>query len=91
MFERRQAPKVVENIQTLSDQVLLQRFAPASVLVNSKGDIFYITGHTGKYLEPVAGKANRNIYAMVREGLRQELPTAFHKALKSYEPALPHH
>jgi two-component system CheB/CheR fusion protein len=48
---------VVENIQNLADQIVLQQFAPASVLVNDKGDIIYITGRTGKYLEPV-GKAN---------------------------------
>jgi len=55
---------VVESIQTLADQILLQRFALASVLINDKGDILYIIGRTGKYLVPVAGKANRNIHAM---------------------------
>jgi two-component system CheB/CheR fusion protein len=43
---------------------------PAAVLVNDKGDILYISGRTGKYLEPAAGKANWNIFAMAREGLR---------------------
>ena len=78
-------PKSDESIQTLTDQLLLQRFTPASVLVNDKGDILYITGRTGKYLEPVAGKANWNIYAMAREGLRLTLPGAFHKAMKSFD------
>jgi two-component system, chemotaxis family, CheB/CheR fusion protein len=78
--------KVVENIQILADQILLQRFSPASILVNNKGDIIYITGRTGKYLEPVAGKANWNIHAMAREGLRNELPVAFRKALQSFDP-----
>jgi two-component system CheB/CheR fusion protein len=78
--------KVVENIQILADQILLQRFSPASTLVNNKGDIIYITGRTGKYLEPVAGKANWNIHAMAREGLRNELPVAFRKALQSFDP-----
>lgn len=77
--------KAVENIQTLTDQILLQQFAPASVLVNEKGDIIYITGRTGKYLEPVAGKANWNIYAILREGLRIVFPNAFQKALKTYD------
>jgi two-component system CheB/CheR fusion protein len=79
-------PKVVENIQNLADQILLQQFAPASVLVNDKGDILYITGRTGKYLEPVAGKANWNIHVMAREGLRNELHAAFRKALLSTDP-----
>ena len=79
-------PIIEENIQTLANQILLQRFAPASVLVSEKGDIIYITGRTGKYLEPVAGKANWNIFAMLRDDLKLELPIAFQKALKNYDP-----
>jgi len=86
--EKKLEPKTVENIQILADQVLLQRFAPASVMVNDKGDILYITGRTGKYLEPVAGKANWNIYSMAREGLRHELPGAFRKAAENFEPVI---
>jgi two-component system CheB/CheR fusion protein len=82
------APKEVENIQTLTDQILLKNFAPASVIVNDKGDILYITGRTGKYLEPVAGKANWNIHVMAREGLRNELPGAFRKAMLNYDPVI---
>jgi two-component system CheB/CheR fusion protein len=62
-----------ENLQSQAEQLLLQQFSPAAVLVNGGGDILYINGHTGKYLEPAAGKANWNIYAMAREGLRHEL------------------
>jgi len=78
--------KVNDNIQNLADQLLLQRFAPASVLINQEGDILYITGRTGKYLEPSAGKANMNIYSMAREGLQNELPGAIRKAKQSTEP-----
>jgi len=70
------------NLQSLADQLLLQRFSPAAVLTNDKGDILYISGRTGKYLEPAAGKANWNIFAMAREGLRYELGTGFQKALR---------
>jgi two-component system CheB/CheR fusion protein len=80
--------KAVENIQTFADQLLLQRFAPASVLINQEGDILYITGRTGKYLEPAAGKANMNIYAMARDGLRNELSGAIRKAKLNYEPII---
>jgi len=80
--------KDYENIQTLADQILLQKYAPASVLVNKNGDILYITGRTGKYLEPLAGKANWNIYAMAREGLNKLLPGAFRKVLKSFDPVV---
>ena len=77
-----QARMPIPNIQALADQLLLQRFSPAAVLTNDKGDILYISGRTGKYLEPAAGKANWNIFAMAREGLRYELNNAWQKALR---------
>jgi len=53
--------------------------------VNENGDIIYISGHTGKYLEPAVGKANMNIFAMLREGLRNDFTSAFHKAILKQE------
>ena len=73
------------NLQTLADQLLLQKFSPAAVLTNAEGDVLFINGRTGKYLEPAAGKANWNIHAMAREGLRQELILALPKALRTAE------
>jgi two-component system CheB/CheR fusion protein len=77
--------KPAANLQSLADQLLLQRFSPPAVLASDKGDIIYISGRTGKYLEPAAGKANLNIFAMAREGLRYDLGSAFHKALRQNE------
>jgi len=78
----------VPNLSALADQVLLQQFAPPAVLVNDSGDIIYISGRTGKYLEPAAGKANWNIFAMAREGLRMELGSALHRAARQPEPVV---
>ncbi|MGH4050675.1 MAG: chemotaxis protein CheB [Clostridium sp.] len=75
----------VQNMQSLADQLILQYYSPAAVLVNGKGDILYITGRTGKYLEPAAGKANWNIFAMAREGLNYKLNDAFYKAARLKE------
>ena len=86
--EKLKTPQATENIQSLADQVLLQTYAPASILVNDQGDIMYMTGRIGKYLEPVAGKANYNIFVMAREGLRNDLTGAFRKALQSFDPVL---
>lgn len=76
----------VPNLQTMADQLLLQSFTPPAVLVNERGDILYINGRTGKYLEPPAGKVNWNIFAMAREGLRYELSSAFQKAQREKIP-----
>ncbi len=80
------------NLQALADHVLLQSFSPAAVLVNGGGDILYISGRTGRYLEPAAGKANWNIHVMARPAIRAQLAVALRTALqdkKSIElPAL---
>ena len=80
-----QMTKPTVSLESLVDHLLLQRFAPPAVLVNDKGDVLYISGRTGKYLEPAAGKANWNIFAMAREGLRSELGNAFYRALSQKE------
>ena len=77
--------KHAANLQSIADQLLLQRFSPPAVLVSNKGDIIYISGRTGKYLEPAAGKANWNIFAMAREGIRYDLGNVFKKALLQKE------
>ncbi len=80
--EARPATAAPLNLQVLAEQVLLQRYAPAAVLVNDQGDILYISGRTGTYLEPAAGKVHWNVLAMAREGLRAALPGAFRQAFR---------
>ena len=68
------------DIRRLAEGFLIQSYAPPSVLINEKGDIQYIHGRTGKYLEPAPGEANFNILYMAREGLRGELSRAIRRA-----------
>lgn len=70
----------LDSLQAAADHVLLQVHAPPAVVVNFAGDIVYISGRTGKYLEPAAGKANWNFHAMVRESLRQQVADALRQA-----------
>lgn len=73
-------------LRELTEQALLQQLAPASVLVNGQGDILYLYGRTGLYLEPVAGEVGiSNVLKMAREGLRRDLTTALHKAASTRE------
>lgn len=73
-------PDPIDNLQAQAEQWLMRYHAPSAVLVTPQGDILFISGKTSRYLEPVAGKANWNLFAMVREGLRYELNSAFQKA-----------
>jgi len=79
------AAKGGDSLQAAADQVLLQVHAPPAVVVNAAGDIVYISGRTGKYLEPAAGKANWNFHAMVRESLREPVVSALKQALTKDE------
>jgi two-component system CheB/CheR fusion protein len=78
------------NLQALADQVLLQAFSPAAVLVNAEGDILYISGRTGRYLEPAAGKANWNVHVMLRPALRAQVAMALRQALQERQPVALH-
>jgi two-component system CheB/CheR fusion protein len=68
-----------------TERALLQ-VAPAGALVNSRGDVLYLHGRTGLYLEPAQGEpGGSNILKMAREGLRFDLTTALHKAVETKE------
>ena len=84
----RNALKPLVNLQSQAEQLLLQRYSPAAVLVNDKGDILFINGRTGKYLELPAGRTNLNLFAMAREGLRFELNDAFRQALRQKDAVI---
>ena len=76
------AEEPVMDIFYAAQRVLLDSYGPPSVVVNAGGDIIYVNGRTGKYLEPSSGKVNVNVFAMAREGLREELGIAMHNAAK---------
>jgi two-component system CheB/CheR fusion protein len=73
-------------LRELTERALLQEYAPVSALVNERGDILYLHGRTGQYLEPAPGEASLNILKMAREGLRRDLTTALHQAVAHKEP-----
>jgi len=77
-------------LRELTEQALLQKATPAGALVNGQGDILYMHGRTGMYLELGSGEVGLpNILKMAREGLRRELASALHKAEGTKEPV--HH
>jgi hypothetical protein len=61
------------------EDVLMQVFAPACVILNRNGEIVFTRGRTGKYLELAQGKPNLNIADMAREKLRFPLISALRR------------
>ena len=73
-------------LREMTEQALLQQLAPTSVLVDSQGDILYLHGRTGMYLEPAPGEAGiSNMLKMAREGLRRDLSIALNKVVGTGE------
>jgi two-component system CheB/CheR fusion protein len=69
------------SLRELTERKLLDQYAPGAVLVDERGEILYVHGHTGKYLEPAQGEAGMSIVNMAREGLRRALSYALQKAV----------
>jgi len=68
-------------LQEIAVRTLLAHYSPVGALVNERGDILYLLGRTGRYLEPTPGEASLNIFRMAREGLRGDLTIALHRAV----------
>jgi len=64
------------------ERLLLDHYAPAWIVINAQGEAMYFSPRTGKYLEPAAGLASMDVVNMARKGLRLDLRTAIHTALK---------
>lgn len=77
------------SLRELTERAILRGLPVAAALVNGQGDILYLHGRTGAYLEPAPGEASiSNILAMAREGLRRELSLALAQALASRGPVI---
>lgn len=75
--ERRQAAREAER---QADHLMLTRYAPPGVIVNSQLEILQFRGRTGAYLEPPPGQPQANILRMARGGLAAHLHEALDRA-----------
>jgi two-component system CheB/CheR fusion protein len=74
------------SLRELTENAILQQVAPASALVNENGDILYLHGRAGMFLEPAPGESSiNNILKMAREGLLADLTISLKKAIKTRE------
>jgi two-component system CheB/CheR fusion protein len=67
---------------------VLERYAPAHVVVTREGDVINYSAGTGKYLEAPPGRPSRALMAMARRGLRLPLRSALHEAVQSQRTAV---
>ena len=61
------------NVSGLSEKILLDNYAPPSVIIDKNNDALYFSGNTSQYLEPPVGEASLNILELAKKGLRADL------------------
>jgi two-component system CheB/CheR fusion protein len=72
-----------EPLQALAERQLLDRYAPAYVVINGEGELLHGSARTGKYLELAPGAPRMDIFSMARPGLRPDLRASVHKAVST--------
>lgn len=60
----------------------LQTYMPASVLIDTRGELLHVIGDTACFLEIRAGRPELNVFAMIRRELRAELQSLVHHCLQ---------
>ena len=83
----REPGAMVVAIRRAVENRVMERYAPAHVVVNSAGDILHYSSRTGKYLEPAAGAPNRQLAVMARKGLKLDLRAVLREAAESRRSA----
>jgi two-component system CheB/CheR fusion protein len=81
------AAPLISSIDKEVDRLLVNRFVPASIVVNSEMEIVQFRGKTGAYLEPATGQPTFSLSKMVREGLLVDLLAAINQVKKQNLPA----
>ncbi|MBC7829193.1 MAG: PAS domain-containing protein, partial [Chitinophagaceae bacterium] len=76
------------DFQKTADDIILDKFTPAGVVVNEAMDIVHFRGKTGNYLEQSPGKPSHNVLQMAKNGLAFELRNILHKAKKEKAPVI---
>jgi two-component system CheB/CheR fusion protein len=73
-------------VLTEANRIVLDRYAPPSVLVDQNFHVVQFNGQTGLYLEPSPGEPSFHVLKLAREGLLHGLRTALQTARKTRKP-----
>jgi len=68
------------NLQQWADQIVLNRFGPAGVIVNEQLEILQFRGDTSPYLRIPAGEPSYNLLKMIRPSLLIDLRMSIEEA-----------
>ncbi|MGH8770048.1 MAG: CheR family methyltransferase, partial [Burkholderiales bacterium] len=73
-------------VQKEADRIVMAKYAPPGVVINSDMEIVQFRGETNAYLAPAPGRPSFNLLKMAREGLLVALRAAVRQAKKEVAP-----
>jgi two-component system, chemotaxis family, CheB/CheR fusion protein len=73
------------NPEAIAGRAMIEAYAPASVLINRRGEALYFHGPIDRYLAVGSGKASLDLAAMARSGLGAKLRIAISLAAKRHQ------
>lgn len=77
----------ITRLADLSQRLLIERYAPAAVLINAELEVLYVEGPADQYLRVPVGEASYSVLAMARHGLRAKLATTIRSAQQTDQDA----
>ena len=87
-FDALRQPMTATQLQHAVQARVLDRFAPAHVVVNRDGDIVYQSANTARYFDAPAGVPSRHLLTLARADLRVELRRTLQQAAQGDAPAV---
>jgi two-component system CheB/CheR fusion protein len=82
------APPPPARLLAAAQQLLLERYAPACVIINRRYEILHFSGPTDDFLAQPAGAPTHDLMSLTREGLHSRLRGAIHKASRANRPVV---
>ena len=80
---KKTSPTLAESLPRALEAVLMEQLAPPAMVVNDQGDVVFVSGRSGKYIEPQTGILTLNAVNLVLKPLRPNLRTALHQAIRT--------
>ncbi|WP_168769505.1 chemotaxis protein CheB [Yoonia sediminilitoris] len=72
-----------QQLAELCQKLLVERYAPAAVLINAGMETLFVQGPADQYLKVPAGEASQDLLAMARPGLRAKLGSTIRTAFQT--------
>ncbi|MGO4833621.1 protein-glutamate O-methyltransferase CheR, partial [Rhizobiaceae sp. 2RAB30] len=65
---------------------IMERYAPAYMIIDENYDVLHFSGRTGRYIDPPTGIASLNLLSLIHRDLRMDLRAALHKIESDKRP-----